>query len=411
MSMGDLAAWLRTVTTIEHGFGVLGAVLLGLGVLGAVLIVLGGFLFIFLSVLNRLRSPVTWRGAPDAAVEKPVLEDNSRHDGPVVVTGIVLFVSVPAVLVWAVSSWPVIKNWLQTAPTYGLLLVLVGSGLAYWGLRRKRAGDRGETVPGSLQSKLVAWNVAPADGVADLERRVVAYQHALTTVTTIVTGLTIVLAGVVLSVTAVVGSSPLSGAGFQYVVYLAQLVGIGIGYPVAARLEQRKLPAGPRYADLRRRQLADYRSPRVRWLVLVPIALQTATAVTFLLVEGVWVALLMPLLGALAFVVGELHMWSAARVARTVVTDDPATARRCDDLVRAGVIAKLQAWQLFSIAFAGLIGAAIAASYGRTGGSGIVLLASFLSAGYCLLSAIGFLGFEERLGGRVTGWWWRPMPE
>jgi hypothetical protein len=392
--------WLRTVTTVGYSLGVL-----------------GGFLF-FLSVLSRLGSQVTWTAAPDAAFEKPIFETprgyGSRHHVLVAATAIALFGGL-AVLVWAERIWPLgewIMNWLQTVMTSGLLLVLMGSGIAYRGLRRQRAGDLREFVPGSLGRKLVAWNVAPAGGVADLERRVLVYQQALGAVTAMVTGLTIALAGVAESVTALVGSPALSGAGWLgYAQFLALLVGIGIGYPIAARLEQRKLPAGPRNADLRRRRLADYRSPRLRWLVLGAVFLQTATAGTYFLGEGVWVVLLMPLLGALAFVVGELHMWSAARVARTVVTDDPAAARRCDDLVRAGVIANLQTWQLFSVAFAGLIGAAVAASYARTGGSGIMLAASSLSAMYCLLCAVGLLFYQERLGGRVTGWGDQPMPE
>jgi hypothetical protein len=401
--MGDLAEWLGTVTTIGYTVGVLVALLFSL------------------RVLSRLGSKVTSTGAPDPAVEERI-GSGSLLPGLALGTAIVLTLGALSVLAWHDRSWHVgdfIMNSLRRLTPNGPFLVLMGSSLAFWGLRRRRAGDRGPFDPDSLGSKLVAWKVAPAGSVSDVERRVRAYQRALGAVTTIAIGLAIFLAGVAMSAAAFMGSPALSSAvWFMNACVLAQLIGGGVGYPVAAHLEQRRLPAGPRYADLRRRRLSDYRSPRLRWLVLMAIAVQTAAAGTFLLVEGARVALLMPLLGALAFVVGELHMWSAARVARTVVartvvTDDPATARRCDDLVRAGVIANLQRWQLFCITCASLIGTAVAAEpgYARTGASGMLLVASTVALLYSGLCTVGLLAFEERLGGRVTGWWGKPMPE
>ena len=162
---------------------------------------------------------------------------------------------------------------------------------------------------------------------------------------------------------------------------------------------------------MRQRRLADYRSPHLRWVVLVAIAVQTTAAVMFLLVEGVWVALLMPLLGATAFAVGELLMWSAARVARMVVTDDPATARRCDNLVRAEVIARLQSWQLYCVGIAGFIGVVVADEYVKTGLSEMLFTASGLSAMYSLLCWMVIVALEERLGGTITGWWIHPISE
>lgn len=329
---------------------------------------------------------------------------------------------------WGVISWggpeglfgDSYRSWFGTTMSYGLMLVLIGSIGVVHGLRRQQPDDRGTPVPGSLRTKLVAWNLASGGGLADLERRISTYQRSLAATTGIATSVAIILAGAALSMIAWKGlgiskdgPSGYLGASnlFLGATYLTLLIGTGLGYPLAAHLEQRRLPAGPRYADLRQRRLADYRSPRLRWLPFAALAVQTAAAVLFLLAGGASIALLMPLLGALAFAVGELLMWSAVRVARTVVTDDPVTARRCDDLVRAEIIARLQCWQLLSVGSAGLVGMAIAAAYARTELSGIVLAAGALSAGFSFLCGFVCL-FGERLGGTITGWWWiHTMPE
>jgi hypothetical protein len=49
----------------------------------------------------------------------------------------------------------------------------------------------------------------------------------------------------------------------------------------------------------------------------------------------------------------------------------------------------------------------VVASGIRVGAAALLLAASVASV---LLSAVGVLAFEERLGGRVTGWWGQPMP-
>lgn len=90
-------------------------------------------------------------------------------------------------------------------------------------------------------------------------------------------------------------------------VYLAVLVGTGLGYPLAARVRRPPPTAGPRYADLHRRRLADYRSPGLRWLAPVAIAGQATAAAVLVLMGSGWLALLMPLLGAVAYAVGEAH--------------------------------------------------------------------------------------------------------
>jgi hypothetical protein len=105
-------------------------------------------------------------------------------------------------------------------------------------------------------------------------------------------------------------------------------------------------------------------------------------------------------------------MWTTARVARMVVTADPATARRCDDLVRAEVIARLQGLELTTVSIVGTIGVfgTTGAAHAAGAAGSIAALACFLSAVYCIVCTLVLLGLEERLGGAVTGWWGRPMP-
>jgi hypothetical protein len=312
-----------------------------------------------------------------------------------------------------------IATWLGAVMTNGVFYVALGSIAACLGLLNRLAGDRWPFPAPSLASKLVTWKAAQAGGAAELDRQIGAYHRSLTATTAIATGVAIALAGALLSLLAASGhpASARSGAGGLYwtvgLIYLAQLVGTGVGYPLAVRLEQRSSALGPRYADMRRRRLADYRAPGLRWLAPVAIAVQAGAAGALVVMVGAWTTPLLPLLGAMAFLMAELQMWFTARVPRTIVTDDPATARRCDDLVRAGVIARLQQLQLASVGFAGflqglLIGDLI---HARSGPVQLTLAACFLSGLYCMFFVIGLAGLEERLGGTVTGWWGRPMPE
>jgi hypothetical protein len=95
------------------------------------------------------------------------------------------------------------------------------------------------------------------------------------------------------------------------------------------------------------------------------------------------------------------------------VTPDPATARRCDDMIRADIIARLQSLELISAGLAGVLLEFLGVEVLHTEALPVRLasLAPLLSVAYCLFWAIGLLGLEERLGGAITGWWGRPVPE
>jgi hypothetical protein len=315
-----------------------------------------------------------------------------------------------------------LATWFGAAMTDGLLLVLIG--VAVIGLRGldRLAGGEPRSARRSLGEKLVTWRAAAAGGEADLARQIGAYYRSLAATTSAVTGLVLVLAGLALGLLAWSGH-PASSLGSEeggliwwtaWLIQVAQVAGIGLGYPLAVRLAHRSLPAGPRYADLRRRRLDDYRAPGLRWLARVGVAMQAVAGAALVLLLNRWTPLVMPALAALSLAAAELHLWATARVPRMVVTADPATARRCDDLVRATVIARLQQAALLSPAIAALVGALVIAGmqYPRTlPGARIALAVFALSAMYCALCALVIGPFEERLGGRITGWWGRPMPE
>jgi hypothetical protein len=286
------------------------------------------------------------------------------------------------------------------------------------------AGDRWPLGAGgwSLRKKLATWHVSPPEAGADLERQIREYYRSLYTITLVVTGLVAVLVGAALVLLAHVGH-PLSAAAAAagaslapiLIIYLysAQVVGTGLGYSLAVRLARRFDDTGPRYADLRRRRLADYRAPGLRWLAVGAVAVQVAAGLAFGLLRGTWSALAIPAVMALAVAVAELQMSAAARVPRMVVTANPAVARRCDDLVRSGVIARLQQLLLLSLAFACFLQELIILGLARTpdGPLRYAGVLTLVTAAYCAFAAIGLSGLDERLGGRITGWWGRPMPE
>jgi len=309
-------------------------------------------------------------------------------------------------------------GWFEAAAADGLVLLAFGGVAICQGAAILRAGHGWPFAMRSLGAKLVAWNAAPAGRAADLERQIRMYFRTLGATTAIATGATAVLAGLALALAARGGhlASPEPGAAYQWSVwllYVVQLVGAGLGYPLAVRVARRSGHAGPRYADLRRRRLADYRAPGLRWLAPAAVAVQAAAAVALFALQRTWTPMVLPALAALIIVLAELQMWTTARAPRMVVTADPATARRCDDLVRAGVVARLQCMLLLSVGTAALFEEylAIDTPRPRSAAVQVALLAFVLCGAACIIGAAALRGLEERLGGTITGWWGRPMPE
>jgi hypothetical protein len=314
-----------------------------------------------------------------------------------------------------------LATWFRTAMTDGLVLVLFGSlNLGLLGLYRLTgwpvAGER------ELERKLITWKAEPAGRASDLHRQIDAYYRSLASTTSAVSGVALVAVGLAVRLLAWSGhpASPLGTQeeGLAWTIWLTQLgltVGIGLGYPLAVRIARRSIAVGPRYADLRRRRLADYRAPGVGWLAVLGVALQAAAGTAFVVILHDWRPVVLLLPASLFVVAAELHMRTTAGVPRMVITADPATARRCDDLVRATVIARLQQAAFLGVAISAFLGAFFVqglSSYSRTlPGVGLAQSVLGLSALYSMLCTVGVSAFEERLGGTITGWWGRPMPE
>jgi len=191
--------------------------------------------------------------------------------------------------------------------------------------------------------------------------------------------------------------------------YPAVVAGTGVGYLLAVRLGRRWHGGGPRYGDLHRRRLADYRKLGWRWLAaalaVVPIGLTLASGAAW----STRLAFVVPAEMVLAVSLAELLMVAAARAPRLVVAAEPVVARRCDDLVRADVIWRLQIVQLMSVTFGCLYQSEVIGSLAGVNGVAARLLPV---VGVVAALAVAVVGFcDGRLGGRVTGWSGRPMPE
>jgi hypothetical protein len=300
----------------------------------------------------------------------------------------------------------------------GPLLLLFGMLEIAWGALAMVAGVRWPAFGGdrSLRNKLAVWRVSPEEAGTDLGRQIHAYYRSLSAVMLVVTGFVVTLAGAALVMLADAGH-PLpvwyaAGVTIVFYGYPANVVGTSLGYSLAVRLARRSDDAGPRYADMRRRRLADYRAPVLRWLAVAAVALQTAVGIAFGVFLSTWSVLVISAVMALTVAVVELQMSAAARVPRMVVTADPVVARRCDDLVRSGVIARLQQLMLVSLMFACFLQMWVL-GLARTPDGPLRYAGALtqLSGYYLAFLGLGLAGLDERLGGRITGWGGRPMPE
>jgi hypothetical protein len=298
-------------------------------------------------------------------------------------------------------------------------LLQIGLGAARWFsqerlLAWRAAGDR------KWRARLVTWGAVGADDESDLARQVRRYWYRLWSITAIATGLVVTLAGVAQGAAPWFGASalidPSQGSSpwpTTWLMYLALVPGVGLGYPAAVVLTRRIAPGGPRYADLHQRRLSDYRAPGFRWLVAAIVLVQVAVTLAFGLGRAPWPILVVPAETILAFVACELLMSVSVGASRMVVTAEPAVARRCDDLIRSQVIASLQGLELSVLGLGCVVQGFVFVRHGAAPDRAVMLalLLLILDAALAAFAAIGLSGLEERLGGRVSGWWGRPMPD
>jgi hypothetical protein len=256
-------------------------------------------------------------------------------------------------------------------------------------------------------------------------RQVYRCERRLSTTAALVGGLALMLEGAGLAVAATLGRTDLVAlvslgvprAWFPMssllLLHVAMAVGTGVGYPLAVRQARLSVADGPRYADLHRRRLADYRNPAFRVAGVAVIVLQCAVAATFWVVQPRWSPALVLAAMASGFVVAELLMSAIAGVRRLVVTSDPSTARRCDDLVRSQVIGQIQSYELAVLAYGCLVQGFVIAGPELTNDTALrtaFVAVTMLSCPPLLLLGAVVNDYRGRLGGRVTGWWNRPLP-
>jgi hypothetical protein len=228
---------------------------------------------------------------------------------------------------------------------------------------------------------------------------------------------------------ALLGLSALGGYPLLVAVYLGALGGMALGTGLGVVRVRRAARRQVAYGDLRQRQLADYRSPLLRWLLPASIACQvivTALVASTLgarlkiqLVDGsqiaiapsFWTLAVLPALSLLVFVLGEVLLTYLATLPRLLLTRNPQLAQPADNMVRARTICTAQGLVLLVVAALSqaqwyLLLHNVTPTLPVLDGIllGDALLAFALFAG-------GLLAFNSRgrLGGRLTGWPWRPL--
>jgi hypothetical protein len=312
-----------------------------------------------------------------------------------------------------------IGDWMLATQADGTFLVVLGLPLTVISAVLMLRADRGPGGPVVLDEmrrfKYAAWGLLPAAGGPDVVGQLEAYWRRLAATTGLAGGLAILLAGLAVSTAVRFGAAGALQAAhaapwvWQPLMYLALMVGTGVGYPIAMRLSRRRGPDGPRYADLRKRSLADYRTPALRWTGLAIVALPCVAAAFAALDRGWWPLLVIPAEMVLAFAVAEALMSMTATAPRTVMIGDPTIARRCDDLLRAHVITWLQYYGFFGIALACF--AQWLLIVGPTHVGSPASIATLLGVPLALLLALFAFANDCRLGGRINGWPGKPMPE
>jgi hypothetical protein len=296
---------------------------------------------------------------------------------------------------------------------FGMLgLGITASGAAW--ARGRRGLRRGR---GKWLADLRSWGVAEAEA-AGLAMQLDAQSRRLG-------GGASVVFGVVYALVALTGAAQLSGlAALPFLpaplddrsmfglFVLAALLGTGIGYPVAFWRVRRAAAGGPRYADLRPRRLADYRTPWLGWATAGLVAVEVAVTLWLVLAGGYWAALPTTAGALLAVVVVfELMMALTAGAARTVTAADPALARRGDDLFRSTVVQRIQVLECLVLACVCAL-QSIAFPQVAEPAAAIDVVVSLIGA-LVFVCLMLFVGFQEdgRLGGRVSGWAARSTPD
>jgi hypothetical protein len=236
--------------------------------------------------------------------------------------------------------------------------------------------------------------------------------------------LTVLCSIVVLLITQ--GTSPLGGWLYWTEFVLSFLLGQGLGYMVGVSRMRAATFRLVRYGDLRPRTLSDYRSP-LWWLVpaayIVYVLIATgvlapsrgptvdlpALGTSITVPTTLWAVWAGPVALALIFIASEVVMRRIATLPRLLVTTDPATAQRADEMLRARILATIQGLELYALAFLSF------SQWGILSDNFRMLPAPWLITALTCTGMLALLGiligtlFKYRVGGRVTGWPWQPL--
>lgn len=220
---------------------------------------------------------------------------------------------------------------------------------------------------------------------------------------------------------------------FLPALFLSFLAGYGLGYLYGVWRLRRLTAREPTYGDLQPRTLSDYRSvvfPLIAAVLTMGVALITLiiwphleAGVPLDLGDGItrsvapaWFLWTLPAAMLLTLIVGEILLGQIARLPRLLLTHQPASAQRADNLLRALAIGALQGYELNVIGSFGIVhGLLISMGLWHSGfwRLGVRPLSPVLDTWYWFAAIVVIAGFllpacAGRIGGRIAGWPWRP---
>jgi len=314
--------------------------------------------------------------------------------------------------------------------------LLLGFGIIGWSIYILLRG-----LPGSAeqwQKDLMSWsilgpNIAP-QMLADVKR----CRDYLISMSFLAGGIGIVLCMVGWSIIALIATdtsaaTTQNNSSFFLASFFASFgIGLGAGAVFAAWHLRNAAKRRVTYADLRQRQLSDYRSSVFRWLAVAMIAwtfgvlmffsshvgstLQIDLFYTVVSVPNtVWGWYIVPGVMFLVLVVIETVLLRIVGFSRLLVTSDATVSQHADDMLRAMVIGLVQYCELLALAqlavlpFSMLSPRLWASHYWQIGHLPYfsLLSISVFMPGVMQLLGVGILLARGRLGGKFSGWPWQ----
>jgi hypothetical protein len=322
------------------------------------------------------------------------------------------------------------------------VLLLLGTGIAAIAFGCYLHFRPGTLWRGQSWQQLLKWRVVTPDTAnPGLLEEFARSRDIILSSAMIGMGLALVI--VVCSGVALVWTAPWTASGTFVVdivrqflapaLFLSYLLGNGLGYLYGVWRLRRLTARGATYGDLQPRELSDYRSvvfPLCAAILIVGVALITLitgphlrAGVPLFLGDGMtrsvapaWLLWVLPGAMLLTLSVGEILLGQIARFPRLLLTRHPLTAQRADNLLRALTIGTVQGHELTVIGSLGVVHGILMSN--SLWHSGFWQLGSrpwspLLDTWYWFAAFVAMAGLllpacAGRIGGRITGWPWRP---